>query len=203
MAAWLYGRRRILSRSGRDVDGRIRHGRIRRRIRGGRIRGATGGGQLAAGHRRGAPPQTRRINFRAGWRGHLWQGRFASFVMDEPYLLAAAVRGTQGGAGEVGRRAAIIAGAARAHLKGKDDGLVRVAPLVELAGNWRCLLNSAVSEEQLREFRTHEPTGRVLADDDFQQRLEQKLGRVPATPKPKLSALVAARFRFTVRRCER
>jgi hypothetical protein len=23
---------------------------------------------------------TRRINFREGWSGHLWQGRFASFV---------------------------------------------------------------------------------------------------------------------------
>ena len=33
---------------------------------------------------------TRRINFRQKWRGYLWQGRFASFVMDEPYLLAAA-----------------------------------------------------------------------------------------------------------------
>ena len=33
---------------------------------------------------------TRRINFREKWRGYLWQGRFASFVMDERYLLAAA-----------------------------------------------------------------------------------------------------------------
>src|SRR5262245_58898186 len=31
---------------------------------------------------------SRRVNFRQRWRGHLWQGRFASFVMDEPYLLA-------------------------------------------------------------------------------------------------------------------
>ena len=31
---------------------------------------------------------TRRINFREGWRGHLWQERFSSFVMDERYLLA-------------------------------------------------------------------------------------------------------------------
>lgn len=31
---------------------------------------------------------TRRINFREGWRGHLWQGRFASFVMDANYLLS-------------------------------------------------------------------------------------------------------------------
>jgi len=33
---------------------------------------------------------TRHINFRENWRGHLWQGRFASFLMDEQYLLAAA-----------------------------------------------------------------------------------------------------------------
>ena len=33
---------------------------------------------------------TRMVNFREGWRGHLWQGRFASFVLDEPYLLTAA-----------------------------------------------------------------------------------------------------------------
>ena len=41
---------------------------------------------LAVGeaHRR----YTRRINFREGWRGHLWQGRFSSFIMDERYLLA-------------------------------------------------------------------------------------------------------------------
>ena len=30
------------------------------------------------------------INFREGWRVHLWQGKFAAFVLDEPYLLTAA-----------------------------------------------------------------------------------------------------------------
>ena len=33
---------------------------------------------------------TRHINFREEWRGHLWQGRLASFLMDEQYLLATA-----------------------------------------------------------------------------------------------------------------
>ncbi len=32
---------------------------------------------------------TRYVSFREGWRGHLWQGRFKSSVMDESYLLAA------------------------------------------------------------------------------------------------------------------
>ncbi len=30
------------------------------------------------------------VNFREGWRGHLWQGRFSSFVLDERYVLTAA-----------------------------------------------------------------------------------------------------------------
>lgn len=41
---------------------------------------------IGEAHRR----YTRRVNFREGWRGHLWQGRFASCPMDEPHLLTAA-----------------------------------------------------------------------------------------------------------------
>jgi hypothetical protein len=32
-----------------------------------------------------------------------------------------------------------------------------------------------VSEEQLKEFREHERTGRVLGDEDFQKRLEKEV----------------------------
>jgi REP-associated tyrosine transposase len=34
---------------------------------------------MGEAHRR----YTRRINFREGWRGHLWQGRFSSFILEE------------------------------------------------------------------------------------------------------------------------
>jgi len=40
---------------------------------------------IGEAHRR----YTRQINFREKWKGHLWQGRFSSFLMDEKYLLAA------------------------------------------------------------------------------------------------------------------
>src|SRR5436305_6042870 len=40
---------------------------------------------LAEAHRR----YTRRINFREGWRGYLFQGRFASYPMDDAHLVAA------------------------------------------------------------------------------------------------------------------
>ena len=53
-------------------------------------RGAANRREFAAGDRRAHRRYTRKINFRQKWRGYLWQGRFASFVMDEPYLLAAA-----------------------------------------------------------------------------------------------------------------
>jgi putative transposase len=50
--------------------------------------------QSAGGLRRAIGEVHRRyirmVNFREGWRGHLWQGRFASFVLDEAYLLTAA-----------------------------------------------------------------------------------------------------------------
>ena len=40
---------------------------------------------LGDAHRRYA----RRINFREGWRGYLFQGRFASYPMDDAHLMAA------------------------------------------------------------------------------------------------------------------
>jgi len=41
-------------------------------------------GAMGEAHRR----YTRHVNFREGWRGHLWQERFASFVMDELSILS-------------------------------------------------------------------------------------------------------------------
>jgi putative transposase len=137
---------------------------------------------IGEAHRR----YTRRVNFREGWRGHLWQERFASFVLDEPYLLAAAryvelnpVRAKLVIAASDYRWSSV-----RAHLKGKDDCLVKVSPLLAIAGNWRRLLTSAVTEEELKRFRAHERTGRVLGEDDFLKRLEKKLGRVLRRQKP-------------------
>ena len=54
---------------------------------------------IGEAHRR----YTRRVNFREGWRGHLWQGRFASFPMDKAYLyLGSALCGTESCDSEVG-----------------------------------------------------------------------------------------------------
>ncbi len=137
---------------------------------------------IGEAHRR----YSRHINFREDWRGHLWQGRFASFVMDEAHLLAAAryIELNPVRAGLVDAPGDYRWSSARAHLRGKDDGLVRVAPLLKMVGSWRRLLNSAVAEEEIKALRQHERTGRVLGDEAFQKRLEKKLGRVLRRQKP-------------------
>ena len=106
--------------------------------------------------------------------------------MDEPYLLAAAryIELNPVRAKMVVAPSNYRWSSARAHLKGKDDGLVKVSPLLKMAGNWRRLLTSAASEEEIELFRQHERTGRVLGDENFQNRLEKNLGRVLRRQKP-------------------
>ena len=123
---------------------------------------------------------TRRINFREKWRGYLWQGRFASFVMDEPYLLAVAryVELNPVRAGLVPQAADWPWSSARAHLSGRDDGLVKVAPLLTMVEDWGAFLQSALPEDELRDLRRHGRTGRPLGDETFLARLEEAVGRV-------------------------
>jgi len=141
---------------------------------------------LGEAHRR----YSRRINFRAGWRGHLWQGRFASFAMDERYLLRAAryveLNPVRAGLCRVPWRWPWSSAAA--HVAGRDDGVVRVAPLLERVNDWREFLTEA-GEAEAELWRRHERTGRPLGEPAFLDRIEALLGRIvrPAKrgPKPK------------------
>ena len=137
---------------------------------------------IGEAHRR----STRRINFREKWRGYLWQGRFASFVMDEPYLVAAAryVELNPVRAGLVSRAEDWRWGSARAPLLGRDDGLVRVAPLLAMVADGSGLLNRAIPEEELRDLREHGRTGCPLGSAMFIERLERAVGRRLRPGKP-------------------
>lgn len=139
---------------------------------------------IGEAHRR----YTRRINFREKWRGHLWQERFASFPMGESHVLAAAryIEMNPVAAGLVEHPEEYRWSSARAHLDGNDDGLVTVAPLLEMVGNWRNFL-SLSSDEELDVIHRHERTGRPLGVKAFVESLEQSLGRAlrPQKPGPK------------------
>jgi len=86
--------------------------------------------RLAIGeaHRR----YTHRVNFREGWRGHLWQGRFSSYVMDERYLLACAryMENNPVRAGLADRADRWSWSSAKSHIGRKNDKLVNVEPLL-------------------------------------------------------------------------
>ena len=64
-------------------------------------------------------------------RRHLWQGRFASYVLDEPYLLTAAryIELNPVPAGLIESPSRYRWSSAAAHVRGRDDALVRVRPL--------------------------------------------------------------------------
>jgi putative transposase len=144
----------------------------------------------ADGLRRGIGEAHRRfsrmINFREQWRGHLWQGRFASFPLDETYLLAAAryVEMNPVRAHLAPDAASWPWSSTRAHLAGKDDQLVKVAPLLEMAGDWRLFLAGAGEDEQINDLRKHERTGRPLGPEAFLDRLESALDRPLKRGKP-------------------
>jgi putative transposase len=137
---------------------------------------------IGEAHRR----YTRMVNFREGWRGHLWQGRFASFVLDENYLLTAAryIELNPVRAGLVNSPRQYRWSSAAAHLRGEDDALVRVVPLLQLAPEWRRFLTRVIREEDLKVLRAHEHTGRPLGDEAYLASLEENLGRILRRQKP-------------------
>ena len=131
---------------------------------------------IGEAHRR----YTRRINFREGWRGHLWQSRFASFPMDESYLLAAA-RCVELNPVKAGLAAAAESypwSSAAAHIKGEDDVLVRVAPILERVPDWRGFLAAGGEGRYAALYERHESTGRPLGPERFVVMLEKALDRV-------------------------
>ncbi len=130
---------------------------------------------IGEAHRR----YTRHVNRREDWRGYLWQGRFASFPMDEPHLLMAA-RYIE--LNPVRARLADWAAdypwsSARAHLAGRDDGMVKAAPLLALVDDWAGFLGTEPNEAEAETLRRHARSGRPLGGDGFVTGLEVQLGR--------------------------
>ena len=66
---------------------------------------------------------------------------------------------------------------ARAHLDGRDDALVRVAPLLERFPDWRGYLSDDVDAAALKTLRQHGRSGRPLGSERFVAKLETELGR--------------------------
>ncbi len=125
---------------------------------------------------------TRHVNFREGWRGYLWQGRFASFIMDEAYLAAAVkyVEMNPVRAGLAKHPWDYKWSSARAHVSGENDGLANVGPLIDFFGDGAKFLAKGPGDNEVELLRRHTRTGRPLGDDGFVKKLEKNLKRTLA-----------------------
>lgn len=128
---------------------------------------------LGEAHRR----YTAQVNRREGWTGYLWQGRFRSCPMDERHTMAAVryVERNPVRAGLVIEAWDWPWSSAKAHVAGRDDGLVRVQPLLGKIGDWAEFLR--LPDGDLGGIRKHSSSGRPLGDPEFVEKCERLTGR--------------------------
>lgn len=119
------------------------------------------------------------INARLRVTGHLFQDRFGCVAMDEAHLLAAfryvALNPV---------RARLVASptdwpwsSARAHLRGQDDGLVKVQPLLQRVDQVAEFFDDAPDPELVAALTKGQTVGRPLMGDHTLGALEKRLGR--------------------------
>jgi putative transposase len=85
---------------------------------------------------------------------------------------------------------------AKAHLRKRDDMLVRVKPMLERCADWHELLAAESDSAEAMLLRRHTMTGRPLGEQSFVEAIEQKLGRIlcpqkrgPKPPRGELSIM--------------
>ena len=131
------------------------------------------------------------INARARVTGHLFQSRFNSVAMDEPHLLAAIryVAMTPVEARLTRRPEEWSWSSVRAHLSGRDDALVTVAPIQARIPDFAAFLEGAPDIQRVSRLLSGQTIGRPLMSDEALHALEQSIGRrlrvLPRGPKPK------------------
>lgn len=128
---------------------------------------------------------TAHINARNRWTGHLWQGRFGSVAMDEDHLIAA-VRYVS--LNPVRARLVQLAedwpwSSVRAHLARQDDGVVKVAPVLDRVDGFAAFLDEPFDQDAaFAALRRSETTGRPVGRAAWIRRLEQHVAR-PLAPR--------------------
>ncbi len=104
-----------------------------------------------------------RINRTQGISGHVFQGRFASYPMDDAHRMVAAryIENNPVKAGMVARAEDWPWSSAKAHISGREDGVTALAALSEHIGNWRAMLAKGL--EAADEVESALARGRPLA----------------------------------------
>jgi putative transposase len=147
---------------------------------------------------------TGHINARHRWTGHLWQARFGSVAMDEDHLIAAIryVSLNPVRARLVERAENWPWSSVRAHLAGRDDGVVTVGAVLERVGPFDAFLDQAFDETAaFAPLRRAETSGRPIGSEAWPRQLERDFARPLAPrkrgPKPRESTATAEEELFS------
>ena len=125
-----------------------------------------------------------RVNRRHGWKGHLWQGRFFSSPLDEPYMWAAMryvernpVRAKMTKKAEDYRWSS-----AAAHCGLRSDSALTEKKMwrdqLKAIGDWSAWLSEEDEPEQLDALRQHAEKGLPCGTESFVKKLGLSIGRV-------------------------
>ena len=111
-------------------------------------------------------------------KGHLWEGRFHSYIMDELHLYAAVryIERNPVRAGIVKKAEDYFWSSARAHVLGTEDKLITDFFLLQKIKNWSEYLSEIDKQEDLVAFKAHAKNGLPLGSDEFLTKLEKITG---------------------------
>lgn len=137
---------------------------------------------LAESHRR----YTRMVNFKQGWRGYLWEGRFKSCVLSEAHLYAAIryVERNPVRAGIVNNAWDYPWSSAKAHVFNLNNPLLEDNFVVSEIKDWKAFLSEKEEQFTGNLLEAHANSGRPLGDNQFIERLEAITGRILHKQKP-------------------
>jgi len=141
---------------------------------------------LASGLGEARRRYTRMVNFREGWRGHLWEERFKSYLLSEQHLYAT-IRYVERNP----VRAKIVKKAedykwssARTHVYKKKDEILTDSFVLSEIKDWRKYLAEEDRISDINLFIKHMNTGRPLGDDRFIEVVGGLIGRDVRRKKP-------------------
>jgi len=136
---------------------------------------------------------TRKVNFREGWRGYLWEGRFKSYPLSQEHLYAVIryVERNPVRAGIVKNAWDYPWSSARAHVFKTEDPLLDKNFLDLEIKDWKSFLSEEECCADAGLFKAHTGNGRPLGDNSFIEGIERLTGRsfhkLKPGPKPKAS----------------
>jgi len=125
---------------------------------------------------------TRYINFRQGWTGYLWQGRFFSFPMDNDYLWAATryIELNPVKAGLVPQPENYPWSSAWSRINKSANPYLDIDNPLPNGADWRSFLHERADEVEISRIELHERSGRPLGSRHFIRALEERSGRTLA-----------------------